>query len=107
MDAAAALYRSREKEKAGLLAMGFSEADASALVAQAAPVEIWPENWQAIMVFEALSTQWNVGMAGIVGLRYEVLPAVLRACGVAASDRPRMFQQIRIMERAALGVMRG
>lgn len=106
MDAAAALYGSREKDKAGLAALGFGDEIAESMLAET-DIEIWPENWQAVMVFEALSTQWNLGMGGPIGLRYESLPTVLRAYGVSAADRPAVFQQVRLLERSALEAMRG
>lgn len=56
----------------------------------------------ATHVFLALRTQWRIGMAGPTGLDYAVLPAVLRLEGVAAKDRAQMFEDLRVMEAAAL-----
>lgn len=41
------------------------------------PLGIWPEHWIALQVFQAMRTQWNVGMSGPIGLRYEALPVVM------------------------------
>ena len=57
-------------------------------------------------MFAALGTQWNVGPAGAVGLRYEVLPAIWGLCGVPRADRPDVFAALRIMEREALATFR-
>lgn len=65
-------------------------------------IDIWPENAKAVEVFIALSTQWNIAMSGAVGLRYEVIPAVMRLCAVAPAERSHVFAQLRVMEAAAL-----
>lgn len=67
-------------------------------------IEVWPENWTAVTVLLDMQTQWNIGMGGPVGLRYEALPVVLAARGIESS--PDLFGQIRILESAALGAMR-
>lgn len=69
-------------------------------------IEVWPENWRTVEVFIAMGTQWNVGMSGAIGLRYEALPTVLDAIGVAAADHADVFTGLRVMERAALEAMR-
>ena len=35
--------------------------------------EVWEENWDIVMMFLRMQTQWTVSMAGYVGMRYEVL----------------------------------
>ncbi len=70
-------------------------------------VGIWPENWTTVEVFAAMSTQWNTaGMGGVVGLRYEALPAVMRFCGVSPAERATVFHGLRVMEGAALEDLR-
>jgi hypothetical protein len=66
--------------------------------------EVWPENWQAVVLFSAITTQWNVGMNGPVGLRYESLPFVLELHGVAREEWPEVFVQIRACESEALKI---
>ena len=46
-----------------------------------------------------------VGMAGVIGLRYESLPAVLDLLDVPAADRRGVFAGLRTMERAAMEVI--
>jgi hypothetical protein len=66
-------------------------------------IEIWPENAATVEVFIAMGTQWNVGaMGGVIGLRYEALPAVLRLCGIPKTDRAGIFDGLRVMESAAI-----
>ncbi|ROL86733.1 hypothetical protein BK640_29240 [Pseudomonas protegens] len=67
--------------------------------------EVWPDNWPAFIVFEAMYTQWRVGACGATGLDYGVLPSVIRMCGVPAGSRQSIFSDIRQMEAEALAVM--
>lgn len=89
------------------MALGFSEAQADRMLEQSGPMEIWPENWQAVMVFAAMGTQWTVGNAGVIGLRYESLPVVMRHLGVPPPARAGVFADLRILESAAKEAMRG
>lgn len=68
-------------------------------------VEIWPENWHAFLVFDALSTQWRTGMSGPTGLDYNVLPELWKRLEVRKKDRNQVFTDLQEMERAALSVM--
>jgi len=70
------------------------------------PVEVWPDNVQALNVMIAMGTQWRVGMAGATGLDYSALPAVMRLVSVPTADRGEVFDAIRTMEDAALQTMR-
>jgi len=65
-------------------------------------VEVWPENWTAWRLFEALQTQWRVGAGGVVGLDYGVLADELRAREIPHEDHDRLRTEVRIMEAAAL-----
>ena len=67
--------------------------------------EILPENWDALMVFLALSTQWRTaGMSGVrVGLEYASIPAVLEMTGFSGQAAD-IFEKLRIMEAAAIPV---
>jgi hypothetical protein len=61
---------------------------------------LWPDNWAAFNVFRRMLTQLNVGgMGGVVGLRYEALPIVLRVCQVPRADLPDVMDCIQLMER--------
>ena len=63
---------------------------------------VWPDNWQTVEVFDALSTQWQGGFGGISGLRYEALPVVMRLMGIPKADRRDVFEDIRILEQETL-----
>lgn len=65
-------------------------------------VELWAEHVRVVALFRAMQTQWNVGMNGPIGLRYEALPAVERQLGISPRRAKRMFSDLRVMERAAL-----
>lgn len=70
--------------------------------------DIWPENVNAFLVFDAMRTQWRVGMAGATGLDYAALPATLDFLGIEFDEdltRRQLFSQVRIMEYEALSLM--
>lgn len=65
-------------------------------------VGVWIENWPIKQVFAAMLSQWNVGMNGAIGLRYEALPLVLELHCIEAEQRREVFDGLRVMERAAV-----
>lgn len=65
--------------------------------------EVWPENWDIVMMFMRMQTQWNVVMGGYVGLRYEVLRWFCDLYSV--KDPQAMLEGIQVMEAAALKVL--
>jgi len=91
---------------------GASDAELAALgmlredVAAAEAIDVWPENWNVVLVFLALMTQWRIGFAGVTGLDYSALVAVMEINEVPRADRRQMFADIRVMEAAALEVLR-
>lgn len=78
--------------------------------AAAETLSVWPENWHAVVLFDALRTQWRwaVGMgAQRLGLEYSALPIVRDAIEprIAPDLRtawPELFAQLQIMEAAVL-----
>lgn len=69
---------------------------------EAAPVEVWPENWPMVQFFARLSTQWRHGMGGPTGLDYASVLALLRTLGLKRAERDEMFEAVQVMESAAL-----
>lgn len=67
---------------------------------------MWPDNWPAVNVFDAMSTQWRAGVSGAIGLDYNALPVVLRMSEVPRKEWPGLFADVRVMEGAALEKMR-
>lgn len=70
-----------------------------------ADVELWPDTEPAVMLLVRMDTQWRVGMGGPVGLDYGALSFVLRMSGVPRAAWPDMFEDLRVLENAALKVM--
>ena len=64
---------------------------------------VWEENWEIVIMFTRLATQWNVSMSGVVGLKYEVLEWFCRLYLV--DDARAMLEGIQTMERTALKVL--
>ena len=65
--------------------------------------EVLPDNWDAVMIFCNMQTQWSTSFGGFVGLRYEVL---LMQGGMFdlynIIDRRKILEEIQIMEATAL-----
>lgn len=63
---------------------------------------------QSANVFIAMSTQWvHAGMSGVAtGLNYAVLPEIWRRLKVPPASRDDVFDDLRVMEHAALEQMR-
>jgi hypothetical protein len=65
--------------------------------------EIWEENWESLMMFLRMQTQWNVTMGGYVGLKYEVLLGAGGLMSLYDVENPReLLEDIQVMEAAAL-----
>jgi len=63
------------------------------------PPALLEENLGAWDVFLALMTQVNVaGMGGVIGFRYESLPAVFRYCDIGPEDETEVFAKLRRLE---------
>jgi hypothetical protein len=75
--------------------------------------EVYPENWLAVQVFLALSTQWRaVGISTMTkarivhtGLDYAVIEPVFRMMDIKPKRRAAIFQKLRVMEEAALDAL--
>lgn len=98
-----------------LAAFGAREHDVAVARERAAEpeFEVYPENWDAVQLFLALSTQWRAVAFGTMasarvlhtGLDYTAVESVARLTGIPRSRRAAVFQQIRVMEEAALDVL--
>lgn len=67
---------------------------------------IWPDNLPAVEVFSRMLTQWTYAGLGVpVGLRYEVLPLMLRTQGVPRTQWQDVTDDIQVMERVALVIL--
>lgn len=76
------------------------------IAAQSQAVEVWPENWPVFEVFSRVGTQWNVSMGGPTGLRYEAVYPLLDRLHGGQDEWMQAFDDLQVMERAALDVMR-
>ena len=69
---------------------------------QPAGFEVWPDLLPAIDTLIAMRTQWATGIAGPIGLRYEVLPLVFGWLGIGPADHAATWDDLRILEQAQL-----
>lgn len=69
---------------------------------------VYPENADAVRVFLALGTQWTVtdGKSGLRyhGINYLALNEIWQRLKIKKKDRDRIFDQLLVMEYAALPV---
>lgn len=80
-----------------------------------ADFEVWPENWETLIAFLSVSTQWRTasfsggGMAPMQviyqGLDYTAVRAGLEGLGIAAT--PAIWRGLRTMEAAARNALNG
>lgn len=82
--------------------MGFETADFDDDI-----VEVWACNWQAVAIFAELSTQWRVGFGGVYGLDYCAVHALFTIYKIKPKKQIKLLKKIKIMEQAALDVMKG
>lgn len=57
-------------------------------------------------MFISMATQWRASFGGVIGLDYAALPTVLDLLAIPAANRADVFENLRVMEDAALEVMR-
>lgn len=69
---------------------------------EGARYEVWPENWETVQAFLALSTQWRVNAftGKFLGLIYSSVESTLRMMKI--DNTPEVFHGLRVMEAAAL-----
>lgn len=84
-----------------MAAAGLTAADFASEV-----VEVWPENEPAYFLFQALSRQWRIGMAGPTGLDHNVLLRRLDRMNLEPDEYDQLDFDIRLMEEEALLIMR-
>ena len=69
-------------------------------------IEVWPENWPVVQLFLAVGTCWWIdGTVGrYLGLDYSYVAVVMKF-NVKKKQRPKLFADLQIMERAVLAVV--
>lgn len=70
--------------------------------ADAFQAEVWPENWRAWKLFEAVGTQWRCGPNGVIGLDYGALDREMQLQDIPESEQLQLRYDIRLLEAVAL-----
>lgn len=68
-------------------------------------MDVWPDNWRAVMLFNDLSRQWRVGMNGPYGLDYNVLYRKMDRMKLSDEECDELEREISVLEEAALAEM--
>jgi hypothetical protein len=64
--------------------------------------EVLPENWEAVMMWMRVATQWRTSMNGPQGLDYNVLRWMFGLYNV--TNEREMLDDLRLMETTVLGL---
>lgn len=62
--------------------------------------EVWPDNWEAVTMWNRVCTQWRTSMAGAIGLDYNVLQWLFEIYQV--KDQRSLLEDLQTMEAAVL-----
>tara|TARA_R100000234_G_scaffold13418_1_gene7455 strand:+ start:429 stop:671 length:243 start_codon:yes stop_codon:yes gene_type:complete len=65
--------------------------------------EVWEENWESVMIFIKMMTQWRTTMGGVIGLDYSVLQMMFELYDV--SNKTDTLENIQVMERHAIKIL--
>jgi len=65
--------------------------------------EVWEENWDIVLMFLRMSTQWISGFSGATGFNYQSLEWLCKL--YAVKDLVAMFEGVQLMEMAALSAI--
>jgi len=90
----------RDETHEAALAFGLALPESEA--AKPAPIQYWPGDEDAVMLFQAMRTQWRTSMAGYVGLDYGVVQLVADQLGIGRKRLKQAFGPLRVMEDEAL-----
>lgn len=69
-------------------------------------VEVFSDNIPSFELLCYMSTQWNIGMAGATGLKYEVAHHKLDRSNLDPEEYENRMHDLRLMEQVVLKVMR-
>lgn len=80
------------------------------MTSQPKTCEVWPEHWRALELLSACQSQWQLqvaGMGGIVwrGAQWVNVAQAMRFMGVPHKEQGELWQQYRVMEAEALGIL--
>lgn len=74
---------------------------------KAPEIEVYPENWPALELIQALETQWHRGMEGKTGLMYGEAWAWMTEAGITArAERMDLMRATQVIERELLRIWR-
>lgn len=72
--------------------------------------EVFEDNWQSLLFFVGLKTQWNISIGGMggaiyLGLNYQSVESAMNLKQVPKKARAELFNDLQVMEEAALEVL--
>ena len=70
---------------------------------QSKTFEVWEENWDIVMMFLRMTTQWNTSYGGVTGLNYSSLEWLCKL--YAAKEPVAIFEGVQVMGLTALSAL--
>ena len=68
--------------------------------------EVWEENWRSVLLFLTIQTQWIIKpIGGLLGLNYVAIESGMRMSGIKKKERPKIFDDLRIIEHTVLKII--
>lgn len=69
--------------------------------------EVWDDNWESVMFFVGLETQWSYAAGGmgkprLIGLPSPCIESDMNMRQIARKARPALLADLRVMEKGAL-----
>ena len=67
--------------------------------------EVWEENWESVMLYLSLETQWVISPIGRpVGINYPSIESAMNMASIKKKRRALLFDDVRLMESVALSI---
>lgn len=66
---------------------------------------VWPDNEQAMALFNRIGSRWMHGMNGVTGIRWEAVYPLMDRMGLESEAWDDLLSDLEVMESAALAVI--
>jgi hypothetical protein len=68
-------------------------------------VEVWPEHFPVLQLFQRVGTRWVIGTASVIGIRWEAMYPLMDRMNLSPEEWDSMLSDLEVMEHAALAVI--
>lgn len=78
--------------------LGLTWDDIAADYEKASVFLVFPENWNTVVAFDGIKTQWRVSDGVVIGLDYSTIPFELEMLDIPRKEWPEVNQGLKVME---------